>query len=88
VDALKIDRSFVAGVGANADDRAIVESVIGLARSLGLDAVAEGVETVDQATLLADLDCSHAQGFHFAYPLTPDALSELLGARTLDELAG
>jgi EAL domain-containing protein (putative c-di-GMP-specific phosphodiesterase class I) len=88
VDALKIDRSFVSGVGANEDDRAIVESVIGLARSLGLDAVAEGVETADQATLLTDLDCSHAQGFHFARPLTPIALSELLGARTLDELQG
>jgi diguanylate cyclase (GGDEF)-like protein/PAS domain S-box-containing protein len=88
VDALKIDRSFVSGVGANADDHAIVESVIGLARSLGLDAVAEGVETSDQASLLADLACSHAQGFHFARPLTPVAASELLGARTLDELAG
>jgi predicted signal transduction protein with EAL and GGDEF domain len=87
VDALKIDRSFVAGVGANADDRAIVESVIGLAQSLGLDAVAEGVETPDQAAMLTDLDCSHAQGFHFAYPLEADALSELLGARALDELA-
>ena len=88
VDALKIDRSFVAGVGANADDRAIVEAVIGLAQSLGLDAVAEGVETVDQATMLTALDCSHAQGFHFAHPLAPDALSELLGVTTLDELAG
>jgi diguanylate cyclase (GGDEF)-like protein/PAS domain S-box-containing protein len=88
VDALKIDRSFVAGVGANADDLAIVESVIGLARSLGLDAVAEGVETADQATLLSDLDCSHAQGFHFARPLTSAAVAELFGARALDELAG
>jgi diguanylate cyclase (GGDEF)-like protein len=86
VDALKIDRSFVAGVGANADDRAIVESVIGLAHSLGLDAVAEGVETPDQAAMLTDLDCSHAQGFHFAHPLAADALSQLLGARALDEL--
>ena len=38
--------------------------------------------------MLTDLDCSHAQGFHFARPLTPDVLSDLLGARTLDELAG
>ncbi len=88
VDALKIDRSFVAGIGGNADDRAIVESVIGLAQSLGLDAVAEGVETEAQAAMLTDLDCSHAQGFHFAYPLAPADVSVLLGARQLDELAG
>jgi diguanylate cyclase (GGDEF)-like protein/PAS domain S-box-containing protein len=88
VDALKIDRSFVNGLELNADDRAIVESVIQLARSLSLDAVAEGVETQNQAALLTALHCSHAQGFHYARPLTPADLAQLLGAEAFGELAG
>jgi diguanylate cyclase (GGDEF)-like protein/PAS domain S-box-containing protein len=86
VDILKIDRSFVNGLDMNSDDRAIVESVIRLARSLSLDAVAEGVETADQAELLTALECSHAQGFHFARPLAPAQLAELLATEAFGEL--
>jgi EAL domain-containing protein (putative c-di-GMP-specific phosphodiesterase class I) len=88
VDALKIDRSFVNGLDLNPDDRAIVESVIRLARSLSLDAVAEGVETANQAALLTALDCSHAQGFHYARPVPPAELARLLAGEALGELAG
>ena len=86
VDILKIDKSFVDGLHASSEDRTIVESVVGLARSLGLDAVAEGVETADQAEALALMECSHAQGYHYAKPQTPAAVSQLLRAGALGEL--
>jgi diguanylate cyclase (GGDEF)-like protein/PAS domain S-box-containing protein len=87
VDALKIDCSFVNGLDENSDDRAIVESVIRLARSLCLDAVAEGVETANQAELLTALECSHAQGFHYARPVAPAELAQLLAREAFGELA-
>ena len=78
VDVLKIDRSFVDGMSLRRDDRAIVESVLGLAHSLGLRTVAEGVETAEQAAALRSMGCSHAQGYHYARPGHPGAVSELL----------
>jgi EAL domain-containing protein (putative c-di-GMP-specific phosphodiesterase class I) len=70
VDTLKIDRGFVRDLGASADDLAIVTSIVGLARSFGMQLVAEGVETTLAATTLLDLGCTRAQGFLFAKPLT------------------
>jgi diguanylate cyclase (GGDEF)-like protein/PAS domain S-box-containing protein len=86
VDVLKIDRSFVDGVLADDEDKAIVEAVVQLAASLGLETVAEGVESSDQASLLRDMRCSLAQGFHFARPVSPDAIAELLERQRLGEL--
>jgi EAL domain-containing protein (putative c-di-GMP-specific phosphodiesterase class I) len=88
VDVLKIDKSFVDGLNTNMDDTVIVESVVGLARSLGLDAVAEGVETPEQAEALASMQCAQAQGYHYARPQAPAALAHLLRADALGELAG
>jgi len=68
VHTVKIDRSFVAGLGENARDTAIVQAITALARSLDLDLVAEGVETPTQRDLLWTLGCRRAQGFHFARP--------------------
>jgi EAL domain-containing protein (putative c-di-GMP-specific phosphodiesterase class I) len=68
VDGVKIDRSFVAGLGTDADDEAIVRAVIGLAHGLGLVAVAEGVETQDQLDMLVDLRCDIGQGYHLGRP--------------------
>jgi EAL domain-containing protein (putative c-di-GMP-specific phosphodiesterase class I)/GGDEF domain-containing protein len=68
LDILKIDRSFVAGLGAERADAAIVEAVVTLARALGLDAIAEGVETPAQADELRNLGCPHAQGYFFGRP--------------------
>jgi diguanylate cyclase (GGDEF)-like protein len=78
VGGLKIDRSFVSGLGDDADDSAIVAAVISLAHSLGMIAVAEGVETDEQRERLSDLGCDIAQGYLFSRPVTADALP-LLG---------
>ena len=65
---LKIDRSFVDGLGPDPDDSAIVSTIVGLARTLGLACVAEGVETIEQLAGLRALGCEQAQGFYFARP--------------------
>ena len=70
VGVLKIDRSFVVGLGTNAEDTAIVSGVVGLARALGMLAVAEGVETPEQAVRLAELGCPLGQGYHWSKPLS------------------
>jgi diguanylate cyclase (GGDEF)-like protein/PAS domain S-box-containing protein len=76
VDQLKLDRSFVCESGARNDTAAI--AVIQLARALGLDAVAEGVETAQQAEQLWRLGYRRAQGFHFGRPLSRDGVRELI----------
>jgi diguanylate cyclase (GGDEF)-like protein len=69
VHQLKIDRSFVMDMELGASDEAIVRSSVDLARNLGLDVVAEGVETEQTWQQLADLGCDQAQGFFFARPM-------------------
>jgi diguanylate cyclase (GGDEF)-like protein len=78
LDAIKIDRSFVAGLAGDSRDQAIVASLISLARALGCAVTAEGVETEDQLIALRLLDCERVQGFLLAYPLPADELAELL----------
>jgi diguanylate cyclase (GGDEF)-like protein/PAS domain S-box-containing protein len=70
VDVLKIDRSFVGGLGADIEDSAIVAAIVSLADTLGLTAIAEGVETTSQRDCLISLGCVRAQGYLFARPLT------------------
>jgi EAL domain-containing protein (putative c-di-GMP-specific phosphodiesterase class I) len=79
-DLLKVDRSFVSGMGTDRQDTPIVRSVVGLAEALGLAAVAEGVETLEQLTELNGVECRYAQGFHFARPMPPEQLGEILAA--------
>jgi diguanylate cyclase (GGDEF)-like protein/PAS domain S-box-containing protein len=69
VDTLKMDRSFINRLAAGAPDVAIVSAVIGLGQALGLTVTAEGVETVEQLRVLADLGCDAAQGYLFARPI-------------------
>jgi diguanylate cyclase (GGDEF)-like protein len=71
---LKIDRSFVEGLGVAAEDTAIVESVIDLARSFGMRVVAEGVESPAQREALVALGCHYGQGFLWSPPVRPDAV--------------
>ena len=70
-DELKIDRSFVAGMLADAADLRVVEQVIALGHGFGFEVVAEGVESAAAAAKLASMGCDFAQGFHFAKPLPP-----------------
>jgi diguanylate cyclase (GGDEF)-like protein/PAS domain S-box-containing protein len=78
VDVLKVDRSFVAGLGTVGGDEAIVAAIISLAHTLGLVAVAEGVETVAQLERLRTLGCDLAQGFYLAHPAPAAELSAVL----------
>ncbi|HEX8554379.1 MAG TPA: EAL domain-containing protein [Sphingomonas sp.] len=68
IDTIKIDRSFVAGMGANDRTFAVVDLIVSLGRKLDVAIVAEGVETAEQAATLAALGCGYGQGFHFARP--------------------
>ncbi|MEY2451007.1 MAG: hypothetical protein QOD92_581 [Acidimicrobiaceae bacterium] len=74
VSALKIDRAFVAGLGHSAEDEAIVVAVVRLAHALGLQVVAEGVESEVQLTRLQEIGCDFAQGFLLQVPLPADQL--------------
>jgi diguanylate cyclase (GGDEF)-like protein/PAS domain S-box-containing protein len=74
-DAIKIDQTFVKGLGKDVEDTAVVRMIIELAHTLSLEVIAEGVETEEQATLLKDMGCDFAQGYHFSKPLPPEAAS-------------
>jgi EAL domain-containing protein (putative c-di-GMP-specific phosphodiesterase class I) len=77
-DILKIDKSFTKGLGVEAEDTAIVQTVVDLAHILGMEVVAEGVEIAEQETLLGMMGCDFAQGYLFSKPLPPEAVSEFL----------
>jgi diguanylate cyclase (GGDEF)-like protein/PAS domain S-box-containing protein len=87
VDTLKIDRSFVEGLGDDVQDAAIVHSVVALARTLRLNVVGEGVETQAQAAQLQALGCDSAQGFLFARPEPAEHITGLLREHADRELA-
>jgi diguanylate cyclase (GGDEF)-like protein len=69
IDVLKIDRSFVSGMLADADSVAIVRAILSLAKALGMETTAEGIDTPELARALGEMGCTHGQGFHFARPL-------------------
>jgi EAL domain-containing protein (putative c-di-GMP-specific phosphodiesterase class I) len=78
VDVLKIDRSFVDGLGEDPEDSAIVKAIVSLAHALNLTTVAEGVETTRQMDHLVDLGCHFAQGYHFARPAPASDMDQLI----------
>ena len=78
VQTLKIDRAFIRGMLADADTATLVRTIVGLAHSLRLKVVAEGVETEDQAAALRELGCDQMQGFLFSRPLPRHELEGLL----------
>jgi EAL domain-containing protein (putative c-di-GMP-specific phosphodiesterase class I) len=80
MDMLKVDKSFVDGLGENPEDTAIVEAVISLAHALGLRTVAEGIETTEQVDRLRALGCEMGQGYYYSEPLPAHEATALLQA--------
>jgi EAL domain-containing protein (putative c-di-GMP-specific phosphodiesterase class I) len=78
LDQIKIDRSFVRDLAQDASDRAIVATIITMARGFGLDVIAEGVETEAQHRLLAERGCTRCQGYLFGRPVPLDAFERAL----------
>lgn len=75
IHRLKIDRTFINELATDANARSLVRTIIAMANSLGLDVVAEGVETVEQLHALGDLHCSKAQGYLISHPVTPETMA-------------
>ena len=78
IDSLKIDKSFVRDIPTDANDAAITRAIIGLAHTLQLNVIAEGVETAEQLQFLLSENCDEMQGYYFSHPLPPDKFAELL----------
>jgi diguanylate cyclase (GGDEF)-like protein/PAS domain S-box-containing protein len=78
LDRIKIDRSLVNDMAKDANDAAIVTAVASMAHTLGLEVVAEGVETAEQLLMLQQLGCAYGQGYHFARPMPPEDCIALL----------
>ena len=83
IDTVKIDQSFVRDLTVDPDDAAIVTAIVAMARSLGVDVVAEGVETEEQLAELERLGCHRAQGYLLARPMTAAAVTRLLSKGAL-----
>jgi EAL domain-containing protein (putative c-di-GMP-specific phosphodiesterase class I) len=78
LDTLKIDRSFVDGLGTDPQDTAIVRTVVALAKSLNLAVTGEGIETIEQSSHLRELGCDRGQGYYFSKPIAATAVRDLL----------
>ena len=81
VDSVKIDRSFVDGLGTDRHNTALVTAILALADALGLSVTAEGIETYEQLRLLKQLGCGRAQGFYLAKPMPAASVTQLLMRR-------
>jgi diguanylate cyclase (GGDEF)-like protein/PAS domain S-box-containing protein len=88
VDVLKIDRSFVQGIGSEAELTALTGAIVGIGRDLGLDTVAEGIEEPGQLAALRDMGCVLGQGFLYSRPIPPEQLAGLLRADGVLDVAG
>ena len=75
---LKIDKSFIENIHQSIEDRTLVSNIISLAHGLGLEVVAEGVETCEHARILKSMDCDQMQGYYFARPLPPAEFEKFL----------
>jgi diguanylate cyclase (GGDEF)-like protein/PAS domain S-box-containing protein len=81
IDALKIDRSFVATMADDPTSRSIVQAVVALAHTLNVRVIAEGIETSDQREYLRSIDCDYGQGYYFSKPMTAEQNTEFLVAQ-------
>ena len=84
LDILKIDRSFVGRLGPDPESATLVETMVRLGRSLGLEVVAEGVETADQLARLTEMGCDEGQGYFFSRPVKSNAAARILETVSLD----
>ena len=80
VDGVKIDKSFIADLQRDPDDLALTTAIIGMAHSLGITVVAEGIEQEAQFNLLRDRGCDLGQGYWFSRPLSPADMVKLIAA--------
>jgi EAL domain-containing protein (putative c-di-GMP-specific phosphodiesterase class I) len=80
VDILKMDRSIVEGMDTDHENRTVVSATIGLTHSLGLDVVAEGVETAGELNTLRSMGCAVAQGYYWYKPCSSEKMTALLAA--------
>ena len=78
IDMLKIAQEFVKDINVDLNDVAIAKATIQMAQSMGLEVIAEGVETIEHQRVLSDLHCNKTQGFLFSRPLPPEELERLL----------
>jgi EAL domain-containing protein (putative c-di-GMP-specific phosphodiesterase class I) len=78
IDTLKIDRSFVTHMSENNENTEIVRTIIVLAQNLGMDVVAEGVETKEQLALLNELGCENGQGYYFSKPVNREGAEKII----------
>jgi diguanylate cyclase (GGDEF)-like protein/PAS domain S-box-containing protein len=86
LDTLKIDRSFISGDGEGSEGMEIARTIMPMAKTLRLDVVAEGVETIEQVGLLRRLQCKYAQGYFFSKPLAPEEVPPVLSYETSWEM--
>jgi len=84
IDTLKVDRSFIQRLGQKSEDRAILQAIISLAKTLNLRVTSEGIESVEQLGALRDMLCDFGQGYYFSRPLTCDAMTALLASQSAD----
>jgi len=82
IDYLKIDRSFIRDLEVDDDDRAIIEAITGMARHLGIEVIAEGVETLSQNEILQQIGCHWLQGYFFAKPMPVKEFEDFLKTET------
>ncbi|MGC2500099.1 MAG: GGDEF and EAL domain-containing protein [Acidobacteriaceae bacterium] len=80
-DTLKIDRTFVEGIACDRESRLIVSTILDLARSFGMDVVAEGIEDAEQLEELKTMGCPCGQGYYFARPMEASAIDAMMGSR-------
>jgi diguanylate cyclase (GGDEF)-like protein len=85
IEALKVDRSFVSGLGVDSRSTELVRTIAMMARNLGVDVIAEGIETQDQRDRVRELGCAFGQGFLFSMPVSADDAAALLMDPTVEQ---
>jgi EAL domain-containing protein (putative c-di-GMP-specific phosphodiesterase class I) len=83
VDAMKIDRSFISGISSSTEAAALMHTLVGLGKALGLETLGEGIEDQAQLKQLQHEDCDSGQGFFYARPLDVEAITKFLGRNSI-----